>query len=80
MIKEIFPEELFKRPKAKPDGNPDWHFMEEPLNKRLIEQDIQNSDALRRALNTNLTEDFFSSIYEILKYIHNQNFYLLYKY
>jgi hypothetical protein len=59
----IFPREFFHEPPKKADGSPDWNFMEEPLNKKLLEQEMQTQDSLRKAISNNLTEEFFTSLY-----------------
>jgi len=68
---EIFPLELFRKPlQSKVKGSDGkwvikskWQFSEEPIQKKLLEIEAQGSDSLRRALNTNLTNEFVQSLH-----------------
>jgi hypothetical protein len=60
---EIFPKELFVPPLRDPNGRPLWKFEEEPINAKLLKHEAQDSDALRKALNKDLTGDFVRSLH-----------------
>jgi hypothetical protein len=59
----ICPPDLFPKPSVKDDGTFDWHFLEEPLNQKLTEKEMQTSPFLRQLLSTELTKEFFSTLY-----------------
>jgi hypothetical protein len=61
--REVFPKELFVSPLKDKGGKPLWKWEEEPINKRLLNREAQESEALRKALSTDLTADFIKSLY-----------------
>jgi len=71
MSNPMFPEKLFRKPLKSQVTNSDgtvstkaiWHFGEDPLQKRLTEMEVMNSEALRRARSTDLTQELVKSLY-----------------
>jgi len=63
VVKEVFPRKFFPPPQRDKAGRVKWNFMEEPLQKKMMEIEGASSEALRRALANDLTKDFISSLY-----------------
>jgi len=63
----LFPPDIFRTPlqirTTEGKSIPKWHFTEEPLQKKLLDQEAVQSPRLQIALHNNLTNDFVQSLH-----------------